>query len=57
MTLEEDLNESNQYYLSNKIAVIHKKPTPVQIVQVDYPNRSRAVITYRYSIGLNYIIQ
>ncbi|WP_033828646.1 Holliday junction resolvase RecU [Bacillus andreraoultii] len=48
MTLEEDLNESNQYYLSNKIAVIHKKPTPVQIVQVDYPNRSRAVIKEAY---------
>jgi len=48
MTLEEDLNETNQYYRDRKIAVIHKKPTPVQIVQVDYPNRSAAVIKEAY---------
>lgn len=48
MTLEEDLNESNKYYLTNKIAVIHKKPTPVQIVDVDYPHRSMAVIREAY---------
>lgn len=57
MTLEDDLNETNKYYLEFGKAVIHKKPTPVQIVQVDYPKRSAAVINYRYSIGLNYIIQ
>ncbi len=57
MTLEEDLNETNEFYLLSRKAVIHKKPTPVQIVQVDYPKRSAAVINYRYSIGLNYIIQ
>lgn len=48
MTLEEDINASNEYYLANGIAVIHKKPTPVQIVQVDYPHRSRAVIKEAY---------
>jgi recombination protein U len=48
MTLEEDLNETNEYYRDRKIAVIHKKPTPVQIVQVDYPNRSAAVIKEAY---------
>ena len=48
MTLEEDLNASNDYYLSNRIAVIHKKPTPIQIVQVDYPSRSAAVIKEAY---------
>lgn len=48
MTLEDDINESNKYYLSNKIAVIHKKPTPIQIVQVDYPERSKAVIKEAY---------
>lgn len=48
MTLEEDLNETNRYYLENNIAVIHKKPTPVQIVQVDYPKRSAAVIKEAY---------
>ncbi len=48
MTLEEDLNETNQYYLASGKAVIHKKPTPVQIVQVDYPKRSAAVIKEAY---------
>lgn len=48
MTLEEDLNETNVYYLDRGIAVIHKKPTPVQIVQVDYPRRSAAVIKEAY---------
>lgn len=48
MTLEEDLNETNVYYLEREIAVIHKKPTPVQIVQVDYPRRSAAVIKEAY---------
>nr|WP_295973288.1 Holliday junction resolvase RecU [uncultured Bacillus sp.] len=48
MTLEEDINQSNQYYLEEGIAVIHKKPTPVQIVNVDYPKRSAAVIKEAY---------
>lgn len=48
MTLEDDLNQTNEYYREQKIAVIHKKPTPVQIVQVDYPNRSAAVIKEAY---------
>ncbi|GIN70094.1 Holliday junction resolvase RecU [Bacillus sp. J14TS2] len=48
MTLEEDLNETNQYYLTHNIAVIHKKPTPIQIVNVDYPSRSAAVIKEAY---------
>lgn len=48
MTLEEDINESNEYYLAHGIANIHKKPTPVQIVQVDYPKRSAAVIKEAY---------
>ncbi|MBE4910243.1 Holliday junction resolvase RecU [Bacillus luteolus] len=48
MTLEEDLNESNKYYLEKQIAVIHKKPTPIQIVNVDFPKRSAAVIKEAY---------
>jgi recombination protein U len=48
MTLEDDLNETNDYYRERKIAVIHKKPTPLQIVQVDYPKRSAAVIKEAY---------
>ncbi|MDK6437264.1 Holliday junction resolvase RecU, partial [Lactobacillus crispatus] len=48
MTLEQQINESNEYYLNHNIAVIHKKPTPIQIVKVDYPRRSRAVIKEAY---------
>ncbi len=48
MTLEEDLNETNQYYIENNIAIVHKKPTPVQIVNVSYPKRSAAVIKEAY---------
>ncbi|MBD7986085.1 Holliday junction resolvase RecU [Sporosarcina sp. Sa2YVA2] len=47
-TLEEELNESNEFYLSRSIAVIHKKPVPIQIVHVKYPVRSAAVITEAY---------
>ncbi len=48
MNLEEDINSSNEYYLTKGIAVIHKKPTPLQIVKVDYPKRSAAVIKEAY---------
>lgn len=33
MTLESELNESNKYYLENKIAAIYKKPTPVKVLK------------------------
>jgi recombination protein U len=48
MTLEEDINASNDFYLKAGSAVIHKKPTPVQIVSVHYPKRSAAVIKEAY---------
>ncbi len=48
MTLEQQINESNKYYLTEEIAVVHKKPTPIQIVKVDYPKRSKAVIREAY---------
>ncbi len=48
MSLEEDITLSNQYYLSHDIAVIYKKPTPIQIVKVDYPRREAARIVEAY---------
>lgn len=48
MSFEENINLSNHYYLEKQLAVIHKKPTPVQIVKVDYPHRSAAKITEAY---------
>lgn len=48
MSLEEDITLSNQYYLSHDIAVIYKKPTPIQIVKVNYPRREAAKIVEAY---------
>ncbi len=47
-SLEDELNDSNEYYNSRGLAVIHKKPVPIQIVNVRYPVRSAAVITEAY---------
>lgn len=44
MSLEEDLNITNEYYREEDIAVIYKKPTPITIYKVDYPSRKDAVI-------------
>lgn len=44
MGLEYDLNITNSYYIEKEIAYIYKKPTPIQIVKVDYPSRNKAVI-------------
>ena len=48
MELEKQINEANEYYRENEIALIYKKPTPVQIVRVNYPKRSRAKIIEAY---------
>ena len=44
MTLESELNSSNEYYRSIDKAYIYKKPTPIKITKVDYPSRDKAVI-------------
>ncbi|MCK5761803.1 MAG: Holliday junction resolvase RecU [Candidatus Izimaplasma sp.] len=48
MSFEGIINETNEYYLAHELAVIHKKPIPIQIVKVDYPSRSGAVIKEAY---------
>ena len=48
MELEKEINMTNSRYLADDTAVIHKKPTPVTIVKVDYPMRSAAKITEAY---------
>lgn len=48
MSFENIINETNEYYLMHDIAIIHKKPIPIQIVKVDYPSRSGAVIKEAY---------
>ena len=44
MTLEGELNDSNEYYREIEKAYIYKKPTPIKITKVDYPSRDKAVI-------------
>lgn len=48
MTLENDVEETNIYYLETKRAVIYKKPTPIQVVDVSYPSRNKAKIVEAY---------
>src|SRR5690625_5990035 len=48
MSLEEDINITNQLYLETNKAIIHTKPTPVQMVRVNYPKRGAAMITEGY---------
>ena len=36
MNLENDINTTNEYYISKEIAYIYKKPTPIKLVKVDY---------------------
>lgn len=45
MNLEDDINLTNKYILDNDIAVIHKKPTPIKVVKVDYNKRINTKIT------------
>ena len=47
MDLEELINISNTYYLDNNIAIIHKKPTPIAIVDAGFDSHGR-VITKAY---------
>ena len=46
MSLEEDINLSNEYYLEQGIALIHKRPTPINIVKVDYSHGARITDAY-----------
>ena len=44
MTLESEINSSNEYYREKDKAYIYKKPTPIKITKVDYPSREKAII-------------
>ncbi len=48
MNFELMINQTNDFYLNNDIAIIYKKPIPIQIVGVDYQRRSAAKITEAY---------
>ena len=46
MELEEDINLSNEFYKDNEACLITKRPTPINVVKVDYTKG--AVITNAY---------
>jgi recombination protein U len=46
MTLEADINISNEYYLHHHQALIYKRPTPINVVKVNYTRG--AMITQAY---------
>lgn len=46
MDLESDINLSNEYYRYKGLAVIHKRPTPINIVKVDYSKGARIIDAY-----------
>ena len=46
MNLENAINQSNEYYLRNDIAVIYKKPTPIGVLDVSYKNHKKIYISF-----------
>ena len=46
MDLENDINLSNDYYRDQHIALITKRPTPINIVKVDYSRGARITDAY-----------
>lgn len=46
MNLEEDINISNEYYINENIALITKRPTPINVVKVDYSRGARIIDAY-----------
>ena len=40
MDLESALNQTNSYYVQKNIALIYKRPTPINVVKVDYSKGS-----------------
>ncbi len=43
MDLENELNESNQYYRDIDKAYIYKKPTPIGVAEVSYSNKGKVI--------------
>ena len=46
MNLEESINVSNDFYLQENIALINKRPTPINVVKVDYSHGAKIVDAY-----------
>ena len=46
MNLEHDINLSNEYYRDQNICLITKRPTPINVVKVDYSKGAKIVHAY-----------
>ena len=46
MGLEYDINLSNEYYLEKNLCLVTKRPTPINIVKVDYTKGARITNAY-----------
>ena len=47
MDLESAINQTNSYYIQKNIALIYKRPTPINVVKVDY-SKGSPKITHAY---------
>ena len=54
MDLESIINDANEYYLKNDIAIIYKKPTPIGIVKVDYDKKQITNAYFKEPSTLDY---
>jgi recombination protein U len=41
MGFEKDINDTNAYYLEKGLALIYKRPTPINVVKVDYSHGAK----------------
>ena len=46
MSLENDINLSNDFYRANQMCLITKRPTPINVVKVDYSKGAKIVNAY-----------
>ena len=54
MKLENLINQTNEYYIKNDIAIIYKKPTPILVCQVDYKKNKILEGYYKTPSTLDY---
>jgi recombination protein U len=46
MGFEADINASNAYYLEKGLALVYKRPTPINVVKVDYSHGAKITQAY-----------
>jgi len=54
MTLEGDINQTNEYYNLQNIALVYKKPTPIKVVRVEYPKNKISEAYFNEPSTLDY---